>query len=113
VGNAFALSTFPQARRRADLGDVFVLPAGLLPEGPLLVVSAKTSLAVKDRMAAVGELEAWSKVGYLDRSARCIAVGIVPHAAVRGVVEKMIGSARGVITNGKGWGRADRKFCEE
>jgi hypothetical protein len=40
---------FPRARRRADLSDVFVLS-----EGPLLVVSAEASLAVKGRVAAVG-----------------------------------------------------------
>ena len=49
--NASALSTFPQARRRADLGDAF-----FFPEGPFLVVAAQTALAVKDGVASVGIL---------------------------------------------------------
>ena len=49
VGNAAALSTFPQARRRADLGGVFGLS-----NGSLVVVSADASWPVKDGVGAVG-----------------------------------------------------------
>jgi hypothetical protein len=48
VGNAFALSTFPQAGRRANSGDHF-----FGPEGPFVVVSPQASLAVKDGVGSV------------------------------------------------------------
>ena len=51
MGKAFALSTFPQARRRADLGGQF-----LIGEVSFLVVAPEASLAVKDGVGSVGIL---------------------------------------------------------
>jgi hypothetical protein len=51
VGEALALSTFPQAGRRADLGGHF-----LRGEGSFLIVAPQASLALEDGVGPVGIL---------------------------------------------------------